>query len=137
MREKDIEEKLARMKVLSNFYRPLEAQAETAKKEYAAIEAELIEYAKAERWDDTKSFDNGSIKINPGKGALAVMTDPAHSDHSFDKAALIARDRGWKRFYKPVYKLIKNRVKDEADAEVLSALGLEIVKENSITVEVF
>jgi len=137
MKEKDIEEKLKRMAELLKHFKPIQAEIDMEKKEYADLETELIGLAKNEKWPDSRAFTNGQIKINPGKGALAVLTDAEHAEHSFDKAAIIARDKRWTRFYKPVYKLIKNRVKEEAKPEELKVLGLEIVKDDSISVEVF
>ncbi|MBN2134145.1 MAG: hypothetical protein JW737_00290 [Acidobacteria bacterium] len=129
--EKQIGEKLARMAQLKAEFKPLKAKAD----EFNALQQEIIDWGLKKGSGYEKSFEHGSVKVSSGRGKLVPVSDEMTVRKAFLAAAEKAKANGWKRFFKTVYEIVANRVKEEATEEQLKELGLKVAIEDSVKVE--
>ncbi len=132
MKEKQVEKALKTMADLKAQFAPLEAQVKEMKGEYADLENAVAEWAEEADFRGDKFFEHGSVKVTSGKGKL-VLDGAA----SFDEACVNARKLKMNRFIRTKHELIKNRVKDEMPPDKMKEIGVAVVREPSIKVEVF
>jgi len=136
MEPMSIEEMLARMAELENNFKPLLAKVKADKEEYSQLEQAVQEVAIKEKFQGETVFEHGIVKVNSGRPAL-VLTAGKKGSASWDEVVTKLREMKLSRFLRTKQEPIKNRIKDEMSDENMKKIGVAVVTEPSISVEVF
>lgn len=131
-----IEEILARMAELEKSFRPLLAKVKADKEEYSQLETAVQELALKEKFQGETVFEHGIVKVNSGRPALVLIAGKKGSA-SWEEVVTKLRENKLNRFLRTIQEPIKNRIKDEMSDENMKKIGVAVVTEPSVKVEVF
>jgi hypothetical protein len=136
MEPMSIEDMLTRMAELEKSFKPLLAKARAEKEEYSQLEQAIQETAISEELSGENKYEHGVVKVNSGRPAL-VLVNGRFGSASWEEVVTKLIGLKLNRFLRIKKEPIKNRIKDEMSGENMKKIGVAVVTEPSVSVEVF